>query len=222
MEKSFWQARWEAHQTGFHQTTVHSALTGGQLFQSLHESAPAARVLVPLCGKSLDLLWLADQGFEVVGVEFVEQACEEFFDALQLTPARSSHAGSKMLCARGVTLVVDDFFAWQPAAAFEAVYDRAAFVAIEPSARATYAAKLQAVLKPGGRLLLVSFLHDTGSGPPHSIPDAEISRLFAPLFDLEKVSDRDILAEEPKFRDRGATFFREQVWIGTALAPTRS
>ena len=39
--------------------------------------AKGAAVLVPLCGKSLDLVWLAEQGHAVIGVELAEAFVKE-------------------------------------------------------------------------------------------------------------------------------------------------
>ena len=36
-------------------------------------------VFVPLCGKSLDMVWLLEQGFSVTGCEISELAVQQFF-----------------------------------------------------------------------------------------------------------------------------------------------
>ncbi|MGB5485800.1 MAG: thiopurine S-methyltransferase, partial [Lysobacterales bacterium] len=64
MEIKDWHSRWESGNTGWHQPGGSSALR--KFWPGLH---PGGRVLVPLCGKSPDLLWLAKQGYDVTGVE---------------------------------------------------------------------------------------------------------------------------------------------------------
>lgn len=76
MEPAFWQKRWADNQIGFHQAQVNPYL---QKYWPRLQLAPASRVLVPLCGKSLDLAWLAGQGYRVLGVELSRQAVEGFF-----------------------------------------------------------------------------------------------------------------------------------------------
>lgn len=48
--------------------------------------APDATVFVPLCGKSLDIGYLASLGYRVVGVELSELAVEQLFRSLGITP----------------------------------------------------------------------------------------------------------------------------------------
>ena len=58
MDEAFWQRRWARNEIGFHLNEVNPYLR--RHWPSL-KLAQGARVLVPLCGKSLDMAWLADQ-----------------------------------------------------------------------------------------------------------------------------------------------------------------
>ena len=71
MEPQFWHDRWDADEIGFHQDFPHPLLLRHWPAACI---APLSRVLVPLCGKSPDLDWLSDHGYEVVGVELSEVA----------------------------------------------------------------------------------------------------------------------------------------------------
>ena len=174
------------------------------------------RVLVPLCGKSLDLDWLAERGHEVVGVEFVQTAVDAYFAERGIEPVRSNVDGFPVASRGGVKLVVADFFRVHAGVTgtCDAVYDRGAWVAIAPEDRQRYVATLRSLLRPGARVLLVNFEHDVGSGPPHSIAAEEIRSTWRD-FALELHFEHDILTEEPRFRERGASRFLEQVWLGT-------
>ena len=88
MQKSDWTSRWNAGQIGFHQPDVNSFL--GKYAEQVWGPDALGRVYVPLCGKSLDMVFLAKNVGEVVGVEFVEQAVKEFFAEQGLTPDRST------------------------------------------------------------------------------------------------------------------------------------
>jgi thiopurine S-methyltransferase len=225
MEKSFWQSRWDDGQIGFHQDAVHPqlatyfsrALSGRQVpDRDTSEGAHRPqRVLVPLCGKSLDLTWLETQGNEVLGVEFVEKAAREYFESRGLVPKVSTKGDAIIYEASGVTIVVGDFFAVSPDSwgRVDAIYDRAALVALAPEQRKPYVARLAKWLRPGGKLFLISFEHDMGSGPPFSVPETQ--DLLRPFFEVEPLHEEDVLDAEPRFRQRGATYLRESVLLGT-------
>ena len=73
MEPDFWKARWAEDRIGWHQAD-------GNVNLREYWRGSCRRVLVPLCGKSPDLLWLADRGHDVVGIEISEIAVAAFFD----------------------------------------------------------------------------------------------------------------------------------------------
>ena len=78
MDIDFWHQRWAERRLGFHQVKVNSRLKKfWRAFAA--EAEPGATVLAPLCGKSLDLLWLARAGHHVIGVEVSAVACRDFF-----------------------------------------------------------------------------------------------------------------------------------------------
>lgn len=217
MQRSFWDSRWAEGKIGFHESEVNPALVRfGDFAPPTRRDAPP-RVLVPLCGKSLDLVWIAQKGIEVVGIEFVAKACDEFFEERGERPEELTLGGWPARRAAGVTLVQADFFRVTPEALgrFDGVYDRAALVAIEPERRPDYATQLARLAAPGGKLLLLTFVHDIGHGPPHSVPEGDVRRTLGPTFGVDLVSDEDILPGEPRFQERGATYMREQVWTGT-------
>jgi thiopurine S-methyltransferase len=217
MEHDFWFERWKNQQLGFHldEANQHLVAHGRRLADQ------PTRVLVPLAGKSRDLTWLRALGHEVVGVEFVEQAGLAFFEESGLDPAAGRLGPHPVFRADGITMVLDDFFALDPAALgrFPAIYDRAALVAVDPARRREYVKLLRDLASDDARLLLVSFDHDIGTGPPFTLPESELRALMAGRFTLEQVADIDILPSEPRFRERGATRVREQVWFGRAVVP---
>jgi thiopurine S-methyltransferase len=214
MDHAFWDERWRTGRIGFHAAAANPRLVEHRAALG----APAGRrVLVPLCGKTHDLTYLASLGFTVVGVEFVAQAAADFFSELgQGAPASSTVAGLPALSLGPITILVGDFFALAAPALgpLHAIYDRAALVAVPPAARPAYAAQLAALASPGAGLLLINFTHDMGDGPPFTVPDAEVRALFGASFAIEKLAEHDILDAESRFRERGATFMNEQVWRG--------
>ena len=85
MEADFWHDRWRNDEIGFHQRKFNRHLVK---HWPTFGSQPEARVFVPLCGKSLDLIWLAERGHAVVGCEISEIAVASFFGEAGLTVRR--------------------------------------------------------------------------------------------------------------------------------------
>ena len=92
--------------------------------------------------------------------------------------------------------------------------DRAALIALQPKQRERYAGVLREMLRPGGWMLLVHLFYDQSemSGPPHSVPAAEVEAHYAGWSNT-LVSDEDVLAKEPKFASRGLSMLRNAVRV---------
>ncbi len=211
MDHAFWHARWQTGQIGFHLGSPHPALV------RWYERAltPSSRVLVPLCGKSVDLLWLGDRGMQVVGAELSPLAVADFFREHGLTPEVQPLGGLARYAAAHVELWLGDFFALDRAmlGRIDAYYDRAALVALPPDQRERYVTHLARLLPSRARGLVVAFeYHPTEGGPPFSLPDAEIVRLYERDFSLELLERVDILAAEPRFQERGITSLHETAY----------
>lgn len=178
MDADFWQHKWESGEIGFHGDRVHPLLE--TLWPTL---APDREpVFVPLCGKSLDLAWLADQGHDVVGCELSALAIADFFRERGADP-RSARDGPLVRHAAGpYVLYCGDFFdlATRQVGHCRIAYDRAALVALPPASRQRYVDALYRLLAPGSRLLLISLTHAGGPavGPPFSVDETEMPTLF--------------------------------------------
>jgi thiopurine S-methyltransferase len=213
MDDDFWRSRWEKGLTGFHEGAPNAFLRTHHV--RLVGPAGPGRVLVPLSGKSVDLAFLAAQGFDVTGIELVRQAAEAFFLENGLEPTAAPWHGFEALSAGGVRIAVGNFFGLglPGPERFDAAYDRAALVALRPEDRERYVATLVAALRPGAHLLLVTFAHDGAmAGPPFSVSDAEVRRLYA-AHQLELLDEKDITETEPRFKERGVTRIVEQAWL---------
>jgi thiopurine S-methyltransferase len=213
MHPDFWHERWQKRQIGFHRSDTHPYL---QRFWSGLGTPAAARVLVPLCGKSRDMLWLRAQGHEVLGVELSELAVREFFEEHGLQPAVADAGAFRRFSADGVSVLCGDIFALtaEDLADIGAVYDRAALVALPPGMRFRYAEHLLHSLPEHARTMLISFAYPQHEmdGPPFSVEDEEIARLFGARCSVRRLHTQDILAQEPRFRDKGVTRMHETVF----------
>src|SRR5262249_48605138 len=132
------------------------------------------RVLVPLCGKTEDLAFLASRGHEVIGIEAVDEAVKAFFHEHGLEPTvRELSPGGRSYSAERVTLLVGDFFACtrQEVGTVDALYDRAALVALPADVRPRYVAHLRGLLQTGSAGIVVTFEYDQTrmTPPPHSV-----------------------------------------------------
>lgn len=210
MEPDYWLERWREGRIGFHRADANPRLA------EHHERVlgPTIRVLVPLCGKSADLEWLAVRGHEVVGIELSELAAQAFFSERAVQPERAE-AGKLTAYSHGaITILVGDFFDATPELTgyCDGVYDRAALIALPPELRARYAAHLPSLLAPKARLLLVTLDYDAEGGPPFCVSPREVDELYiaGKITPLGRVDAR---AETPGPIARGATFVNEDTYL---------
>ena len=124
-----WLDRWVEGRTGWHEP-------GGNAGLQSHWTASDGRVLVPLCGKTPDLAWLASRGHEVVGVELSDIAARGFFEDQGLDYTVSTHGGQDRYEGRDapITIVCGNYFEFDDEP-FDGLYDRGAYVAIDPAMR---------------------------------------------------------------------------------------
>jgi thiopurine S-methyltransferase len=214
MENAFWIERWQQKLIGFHQQEINPYL---QQFWHHLSLAPGAEVLVPLCGKSRDMCWLVEQGHSVLGVELSHLASEDFFHETSQLPRLGREGAFRCYSGDAIKLLCGDFFDLERAQVegVEAVYDRAALIALPPRMRADYARHLNELLPESVLMLLVSmeYPQEQMSGPPFAVPEAEVRNLFQSHWTVELLHREDILAAENKFRERGLTSLVEKVYL---------
>lgn len=216
MDRDFWHDRWQQQQIGFHQAEVNSQLVR---HHAVLLGGTRSRVLVPLCGKSLDLVWLAAQGHEVVGVELSPLAVQAFFEEQKLSATVQPQGGFTRHAAGNLEIFCGDFFEIEAreVGTLTAWFDRAALVALPESMRARYVAHTASLLPSGARGLLVAFEYEPASvsgvsGPPFSLDEAAVRALYDADFELRVLERGYILDREPRFRERGITSMHEQVY----------
>lgn len=209
MQPEFWRNRWRNGEIGFHREQVHPALE--RFWSGIADVA--GTVFVPLCGKTLDMRWLANQGHTVTGVELERLAVEAFFEEWGVRSHERKRAdGLVDVCGAGVHLAIGDFFAFRPETASDFFYDRGALVALPQSTRADYLAHLAACVAPGAQGLLLAFEYDPAdmNGPPFPVTEAELRAQS--WFTVECLARADVTAEYPHLVKRGARDLREAVY----------
>jgi thiopurine S-methyltransferase len=221
MEAEFWHGRWQRGETGWHHDEFNPHLQA-----HWHRlGAPAGcRVLVPLCGKSRDLLWLAGEGHRVLGVEISPVAVRTFFADNGLTATTSRHRDFERWQADEIEILRGDFFDLTPGDvdAVGAVYDRASLIALPPPMRRRYAGHMAALLTPGVGSLLITleYPQEQMQGPPFSVAEDEVRSLFGEGFAVEPVDSLNVLAETPRYRDRGLSSLTERIYTLHRLPST--
>jgi thiopurine S-methyltransferase len=208
MKLEFWKERWDAGRIQFHQRDVHPIL---------REFGPSAlksggHSLVPLCGKSLDMLWLGERS-RVTGVEFVEQAVHDFFSENGL---KYEQSGAEYVSGP-IRLICGDMLAVtrEQIGPIDFIYDRAALVALPPELRKRYAAKLIELSGPETTMLLISFEYAAPEelGPPFSVSEVEIRELFDAGFSIERARADDGPALNERFRAASVNTVRECAYL---------
>ena len=213
MEKDFWHERWQRNEIGFHRDTVHPALEKHWSAVSRDEPGP---VLVPLCGKSLDMHWLARQGHKVVGVELDPGAVKAFFGEAGLAPDVDETGPLTSYSAGDITLFAGDFFDFDPPGRFDLVYDRAALIALPARMRPRYLAHRATLLQPGARGMLITLEYPQAcmAGPPFSVLPEELKEVREFAFDC--LARNDVLEAHPRFADKGLPWLNEAEYLLTS------
>lgn len=184
MDRDFWHRKWASNEIGFHEGAANALMLAhvGRL-----GLMAGSRVFVPLCGKSLDLHWLLSEGYRVAGVELSRLAVDQLFAALGITPDVSA-AGELLLYRAGnLDIFVGDIFSLSAdmLGPVDAVYDRAALVALPEAIRARYAA-LVTQLAARAPQLLICYQYDQAimAGPPFSVSDDEVRERYGEAYAL--------------------------------------
>jgi thiopurine S-methyltransferase len=198
MNPDYWKARWQEGRIGFHE-----GKPNGFLLQHADRLAGAKRVLVPLCGKTEDMAFLADAGHQVVGVDVSREAVAAFFEEHRLTPAVSTDGAFEIFRSGAFTLLVGDVFLLTREATgdVDAFYDRAALIALPERERRRYATLLRQLVPEGrGLIVTLDYPQEKMQGPPFSVTRQEIHELYAGMA-IELLGDHE--AQGPTLRAAG-------------------
>ncbi|MFB5651404.1 thiopurine S-methyltransferase [Leptospira wolffii] len=207
MNEDFWQQRWKENNIAFHQSEANPLLV--KYFESL-ALTKGDRIFLPLCGKTLDIAWLLSKGFRVVGVEFADLAIRQLFSELKVTPKISQVDKLVRYSAEGLDIYVGDFFhlTKELLGQVDAVYDRAALVALPPETRILYTKHLVEITDHAPQLLIAyDYDQNVMSGPPFSVPQVEIESHYKSEFHLTRLASLEVQGGL-----RGQCPAKENVW----------
>ena len=196
MEHQFWHEKWEINELGFHQDDFNPPLV--KHWRTLDIPA-GSKVFVPLCGKSRDMLWLAGQGYDVLGVELSEIAARTFFEEHGMDATR--HEAGPFICYESdqIQIYCGDFFLLTPAMLHDvvAVFDRGSLIALPAHMRIKYVDKLNGLLQPGSKTLLLTISYQDGqiAAPPHQVYDDEVKALYQPWCEVEFLEESETVVK---------------------------
>lgn len=220
MDKAFWEDKWSSGQVNFDRSDANPLLT--EFFKEL-SLAQNARVLVPLCGRSVDMQWLMAQGFFVLGVEFYEPAARQFFELHGLVYEESMLGSFKVFSHEGITIFVGDFFALTKAmlGPIDGIYDRAALIALPDHMRRRYAQHIIDLSDEATKMLLVTTVYDQTHmpGPPFSVNIEELISLYGHQFSLTTLLYESITVSD-NLRRKGLLEAHDLVVMGKRVGFT--
>ncbi len=208
MDIAFWLERWNNGEIGFHQEHINPYLGYyyGQKGPAM-EQRKDLRVFVPLCGKSRDLWWLSQNGYDTVGVECSEIAVEDFFKEQQLELDKAETGNHISYSSEQLEILLGDYFLLEKndLGRITDIYDRASLIALPTDLRRDYVKKITELQDIGTRTLLITLTYPTGQmdGPPFSVVEEEVNDLYGTNFEVVKLAAKNILQDEKKFKERG-------------------
>ncbi|XP_033123922.1 thiopurine S-methyltransferase-like [Anneissia japonica] len=194
MATTDWEASWKAGKIGFHSKALNPMLE--KHASKILDGQKNCKVFVPLCGKSVDMKWFADQGHNAVGVEVVEMAITSFYEEQGIDYTKESVPklpGATVYKSKDgkITLYNADIFSMTSdiIGKFDCIWDRASLVALNKTDRERYAPTLTSLMGPNCRYLLSVLDYDPSKakGPPHNVPNSEVATLYESSCKIEKI-----------------------------------
>nr|XP_020453192.1 thiopurine S-methyltransferase [Monopterus albus] len=215
-----WEKNWQEDKIGFHQPHVNKVLENN--IHKVLAGRTGVSFFFPLCGKAVDMKWLADMGHSVVGVEISEKAIKQFFEENNLTYSEEpvpAIPGMKVYKSseKNISLYKCDLFNFSSSirGQFGAIWDRGSLVAINPRDREKYSSLLTSLMAKDCRYLVATLLYNPElyKGPPFLVPDEQIHSLFGNSCDIELLQSEDAMTDRQ--RDWGLDYFTEHVHLIT-------
>jgi len=202
MDKNFWLKAWEDNNIAFHETQVNDYLT--RFFAKLQPVTEA--ILVPLCGRSVDLLWLLKHHSKVVGVELSKIAVESFWRERGITPELEQRGVYTVYSFEQCKILLGDFFKLRTSdiGKVSAVYDKGCLVALPPELRIKYVDLMKNLLCKGTKMLLIAVEYDkVVVTPPFPVTQTDITQLYGDAFSITLLAKEKMKNIAPSWEEKG-------------------
>lgn len=208
MNASFWHQKWEQGDIAFHESEVNTLLIKHCKKLNLSKGS---RVFLPLCGKTRDIAWMLACGYQVVGAELSKLAINKLFEDLGVAPEISVLGELALYRAKNIDIFVGnifDVFA-ESLGLVDAVYDRAALVAIPANMRDQYTSHLMNITDAAPQLLITyEYNQQSMDGPPFSINEEELKHHYAGAYQVKPVESKEVAGGL-----KGKVTSNETVWL---------
>jgi thiopurine S-methyltransferase len=208
MNVSFWHKKWEENKIAFHENEVNPLLIK---YFKLLSLAEGSRVFLPLCGKTLDIAWLLSHGYQVAGAELSKIAIEQLFAELGVEPTIASVGELDHYSAPNIDIFVGNIFdlSSEVLGLVDAIYDRAALVALPEAMRIRHTAHLTDITNKAPQLLICyDYDQSCMEGPPFSISNEEVNQHYSERYDLTLMESTNMLGGI-----KGRCAAKENVWL---------
>lgn len=213
MHPDQWLDRWKQNRIGFHESEVNAHL---RHYLPRFNLKRGDTIFLPLCGKAIDIAWLAEQEFKVIGIELSEIAVESFFAEQGLRYQQFQSDRFILRKSGNISLIQGDYFDLEPEDLSECkfIFDRAALIAIDMDHRAEYCEQMRKITPIDAEMLLITLDYDQAqmSGPPFAVSQAEVNQHCTDYYEIELLEQNDVLDEKPRWRDQGLTGLTETAY----------
>jgi thiopurine S-methyltransferase len=209
----YWLSLWKTNKIGWH---LHQPNPLFLEYIKYFKLKPGSKIFVPLSGKSIDMLWLAKQGYQVIGVELNLQACQLFFTENKIPYKQTKDEKFDILTGENITLMSGDFFNLDKSilGQVDAVYDRAALIALPIETRRRYVKKMLSLIEPHTQILLITFIYNESEiqGPPFSVDENEVKKYFGKKYNILQLYKEPVVNIPEHLQAIGLTRLQELVF----------
>lgn len=187
MHADFWHNLWNTNNIGFHLENVNELLLRNFNQLKLEKNS---RVFIPLCGKTVDIKWLLDNEYKIVGAELNENAIKELFKYLGLNPTIKKLDSLTLYSSKNIDIFVGDIFHLNKSilAKVDAIYDRGAIVALPEKMRENYTSFLKDITNQAPQLI-ITFVYnqDLMAGPPFSVDLKQLEAYYEDSYTIKSL-----------------------------------
>ncbi len=213
MNNEFWLNKWKTNDIAFHEKDANPDLINYLSELNLHQGDC---IFVPFCGKSKDMLWLAEKGFNVIGVELSTIACNDFFSELNITPTIVQKPKFSVYQYKNIKLFCGDLFDLTSAdlSSVKAIYDCKALIALPFNLRKKYVDHIISCTQTKINILVLTReSNSVVTPPPFPINKAEIDLLFNSHFDVKQIKNRPLPSIPERLVKKGYADISECVYL---------
>lgn len=213
MTQELWREKWRSNDIAFHQERINPLLKAHLPRVKLN---PGDRILVPLCGKSLDMGWLNQCHYRVMGVELSSVAIADYFDELGVKPQRQMQGNFTRWWHKHIQIWCGNIFDLNllDVDRIKLIYDSAALTAFDADERQTYVDHFAKILPMRTQIMLMTTeTADVQYTDSVARIDSEVKNLYQADYRIELLHGQDSLKIDPEFPQLPARMLEEKIYL---------